>query len=342
MQAFEYASPTTKQETVTLLSERWGTAEILAGGTDLLSLMKNFVATPKRVVSLRGIKELSGIRETSEGVIVGAMTTMQELHDHKTIHDQFHSLAHAAGGITSAQIRNMGTVGGDVCQRPRCWYFRNGFGLLGRDAKGQPLVPGGDNRYHAIFGHEGGAYFVNPSSLAPALIALGAKVRLFGPKGQREVGIADFFVTPKSEAEHENALKANEILTEIVIPASSKGWRNETYEIRQREAMDWPLAAAAVALRMDGSKVATARIVMGHLAPVPWPATRAAQALVGKTLSEETAKQAAEAAVQGAKPLSMNKYKVQLGRVAVKRALMAAAGSGMSTGDMAHEMEGGV
>jgi len=143
-----------------------------------------------------------------------------------------------------------------------------------------------------------------------------------------EVGVAEFFVAPKSESEHENALKPNEILTEIVIPAASKGWRNETYEVRQREALDWPLATASVALRMEGTKVAAARIVMGHVAPMPWPAAGAAQALVGKSLSEETAKQAAEAAVQGAKPLSMNKYKVQLARVAVRRALMAAGVSG--------------
>jgi xanthine dehydrogenase YagS FAD-binding subunit len=330
MQPFEYASPATLKEAIGMLSATWGAAEILAGGTDLLSLMKNYVATPKRLVSLKAIKELRGIRETPDGVVIGAMTTMQELHDHKIIHDQFHSLAHAAGGITSPQIRNMGTVGGDLCQRPRCWYFRNGFGLLGRDAKGQPLVPGGDNRYHAIFGHEGGAYFVNPSSLAPALTALGAKVRLAGPKGQREVEIAKFFVAPKSNAERENAARPDEILTEIVIPASVKGWRNETYEIRQREVMDWPLAAASVALRLDGGKVAAARIVMGHVAPTPWSAASAAQTLVGKTLEEATAKQAAEAAVAGANPLSMNKYKVQLARVAVKRALMAAAGGGMS------------
>jgi xanthine dehydrogenase YagS FAD-binding subunit len=341
MEAFEYASPTTKQEAVGLLAERWGETEILAGGSDLLSLMKNYVVTPKRVVSLKGITELSGIRETAEGVVIGALTTMQELHDKKTIHDQFHSLAHAAGSITSAQIRNMGTVGGDLCQRPRCWYFRNGFGLLAKDAKGQPLVPGGDNRYHAIFGHEGGAYFVNPSSLAPALVALGAKVRIFGPKGQREVSVAEFLVAPKSDTERENMLKPNEILTEIVIPASAKGWRNETYEVRQKESLDWPLATASVALRMEGTKVALARIVMGHVAPVPWPAKQAAQSLVGKTLNEDTAKQAAEAAIQGAKPLSMNKYKVQLARVAVKRALMAVAASGQPAGSLAGEMKGG-
>jgi xanthine dehydrogenase YagS FAD-binding subunit len=218
-------------------------------------------------------------------------------------------------------------VGGDLCQRPRCWYFRNGFGLLARDAQGQPLVPRGDNRYHAILGHNGQtgpAFFVNPSVLAPALISLGAKVRLFGPKGQREIALADFFVIPTTDAERETLLRPNEILTHIVIPASAKGMKTDTYQVYQKEALDWPLAGASVALKMSGDKVAAAGIVLGHVAPIPWRATAAEKLLVGKAINEDTAAQAGEAAVQGAKPLSGNRYKVQLARVAVKRALLAA------------------
>jgi xanthine dehydrogenase YagS FAD-binding subunit len=325
MQAFEYANPATKQEAVALLGTRWGEAEVLAGGTDLLSLMKNYLIAPKRLVNIKGLAGLKGIRSAAEGIVIGALTTLQELHDDKTIHDAFHGLAHAAGSVASAQIRNMGTVGGDLCQRPRCWYFRNGFGLLARDSSGQPLVPRGDNRYHAILGNDGPAYFVNPSSLAPMLIALGARARLFGPNGQREVALADFFTTPRNDNERENVLKPNEILTEVVIPAAARGMANATYEVRQKTALDWPLAAASVALKMDGSRVASARIVMGHVAPVPWPATEAAKWLEGKSLTEETAVRAGEAAVREAKPLSRNRFRVQLARVAVKRALLAAA-----------------
>jgi xanthine dehydrogenase YagS FAD-binding subunit len=314
-----------------MLAGQWGETEILAGGTDLLSLMKNYVATPKRVVSLKGIKELGGITATAAGLRIGAMVTLQELHDNEAVHTDYHSLAHAAGSVPSMQIRNMGTVGGDLCQRPRCWYYRNGFGLLGNDAKGQPLVPGGDNRYHAIFGHPGsgpGAYYVHASSLAPALITFGAKVKLAGPKGPREVALVSFFATPKKEGDRENVLMPNEIITEIFIPAASKGMRTATYEVRQKEALDWPLATASIALRMAGGKVKSAEIVLGHVAPVPWPATEASKWLAGQAITEATAAKAGETAVHGAKPLSGNRYKVQLARVAVKRALLEAAAEG--------------
>jgi xanthine dehydrogenase YagS FAD-binding subunit len=324
MEAFEYANPTTKEEAVALLASRWGETEILAGGTDLLSLMKNYVATPKRVVNIKGIKELGGIRASAEGLVLGAVATLQDILENKMIREEYPALAQAAEGVSSPQIRNMGTAGGDLCQRPRCWYFRNGFGLLARDDQGRALVPEGDNRYHAILGNDGPAYFVHASSLAPALIALGAKARIFGAAGHREVALSDFFVIPKSDTERETTLRHNEILTEIVISPGSRGLRNATYEVRQREALDWPLATASVALKMQGLKVADARIVLGHVAPIPWLATEAGKQLAGQSISEETAARAGEAAVRGAKPFSGNRYKVQLARVAVKRALLAA------------------
>ena len=328
MQAFAYAHPKTLAEAVSLLGSRWGEAEILAGGTDLLGLMKDYAVTPKRVVNIKGIRELGGIRATPEGLHIGATVTLEELRGNKTVREQYPGLVQAAAGVASPQIRNMGTVGGDLCQRPRCWYFRNGFGLLARDENGRSLVPGGDNRYHAILGNQGPAYFVHTSSLAPALIVLGAKARLVGPKGQREVALADFFVIPKSDAERETVLQPNEILTEVVIPAASQGLRNTTYEVRQKEALDWPLAATSVALDMQGGKVESARIVLGHVAPIPWPAPAAERWLAGQAISEQTAAKAGEEAVRGAKPLSRNAYKVQLARVAVKRALLAATKGG--------------
>jgi xanthine dehydrogenase YagS FAD-binding subunit len=237
---------------------------------------------------------------------------------------QYASLVQAAEGVTSPQIRNLGTVGGDLCQRPRCWYFRNGFGLLAQDASGQSLVVEGENKYHAILGNAGPAYFVHPSSLAPALITLGAKIRVFGPKGPRDVPIEQFFVTPRSNQERETALAANEIVTEILVP-SAGGARSAAYEVRQKEALDWPLAAAAVSLRLSGKKVTSARVALGHVAPVPWRAPDAEQTLVGKTVSESVALDAGNAAVAGARRLSQNGYKIQLARIAVKRAILRAA-----------------
>jgi xanthine dehydrogenase YagS FAD-binding subunit len=325
MQGFEYASPTTKEQAVQLLGSNWADAEVLAGGTDLLSLMKDDVVHPKRLVNIKDVAELRGITATRSGLRIGATVTIQELLDHARVAREYPAIYHAAEGITSPQIRSMGTVGGDLCQRPRCWYYRAGFGLLAKDASGEPLVPSGDNRYHAILGNAGPAYFVNPSSLAPALIAYGATVRIQGAKGSRDVAAEKFFVTPQSGDQREYDLKPGEIVTDIIVP-STAGTVSATYEVRQKEALDWPLAAASVALKVTGGKVASARIALGHVAPIPWRATAAEQALVGKPINEDTAKAAGEAAVTGAKSLGRNAYKIQLARVAVKRAVLAAAG----------------
>ena len=325
MNRFEYASPTTKEQAVALLGKEWGETEILAGGTDLLSLMKDYVATPKRIINIKGIRELSNLQVLRDGSAkIGTLVTIDQL---LTATRKSHpALAQAAAGITSPQIRNMGTVGGDLCQRPRCWYYRAGFGLLARNEAGQTLVPNGDNRYHAILGNEGPAYFVNPSSLAPALIALAARIQIFGPAGAREIEAEKFFLTPQSPNEREYALKPNELVTGVAIPKSG-GLLSATYEVRQREALDWPLAAASVAIRLDGArKVTAARIVLGHVAPTPWVAAEAAASLVGKTISEEVAIAAGKLAVAPAKPLSRNAYKIQLAQVAVKRAILSAAG----------------
>ena len=254
---------------------------------------------------------------------IGALVTIQELIDQQHLGHWFPSLVQAAEGISSPQIRALGTVGGELCQRPRCWYYRAGFGLVAHGPDGEPMVPRGDNRYHAIFGG-GPAYFVSPSSLAPALLALGTQITLVGPKGERTVAAGEFFVAPKNGDQRENVLAPNEILTMITIPSS--GMANATYEVRHKEALDWPLATASVALKLtDDDQVASVQIVLGHVAPVPWRATAAEEALKGKKLSEATATAAGKAAAEGAKPLKDNAYKVRLVHTAVKRALLSLA-----------------
>jgi len=323
MQAFEYAHPTSLKDATALLGSSWSDAAILAGGTDLISSMKDDVETPKRVVNIKGIKELGGIKKSGSNLRIGALVTFDELANSSQIRSEYPSIHAAVMGVASPQLRNMGTAAGDLCQRPRCWYYRTGFGLLGMQ-DGKSLVENGENQFHAIFGG-GPAYFVSPSSLGPALIALGARVKLVSASGSREVPVEEFFVVPKSNDERETALKPGEILTEILVPPASGG-KNATYEIREREAMDWPVATASVALQMKGSSIGSARVVLGHVAPKPWVAADAAQFLAGKTISEDVAEQAGAAAVKGAKPLSKNEYKVQLAKVAVKRALLTAAG----------------
>lgn len=324
MRAFDYASPTTREQAVALLGATWGQAEVLAGGTDLLALMKDDVVHPKRLVNIKDIKDLRGVSVSAQGLRMGAATTLGDLADNVNVIRNYPALADALNEAASPQIRNMATLGGNLCQRPRCWYFRSGLGLLPKDESGKDIVSQGENRYHAILGNDGPAKFVSPSTIVPALIAYGAKVRLVGPKGKRELPLEKFFVIPQAEDEREHDLRPNEIITEVVVPAV-EGVRAAHYEVRQKAAFDWPLAVAAVVLRLNGPTVQSARVVLGYVAPVPWPSAEAEQALVGKSISEDVARAAADAALKNARPLSHNAYKVQLARVAVKRAILKAA-----------------
>jgi xanthine dehydrogenase YagS FAD-binding subunit len=324
MNSFEYASPTDLESAIGLLGTRWGEAEILAGGTDLVTSLKQGIVSPKRLVSLKAIPELKGIEVSGNVVQIGAMTPLVELLEHETIRKNFPAITQAIEGIGSPQIIAMGTIGGDLCQRPRCWYYRQGFGLLGQ-LDGESLIPHGDNRYHAIFGNEGPAYFVSASSLGPPLIALGATLEIAGPKGKtRQVAVAEFFRTPKSADERENVLGADEVVRRISIPVSRSGGANATYEVRQRQGLDWPLVTASVAFGRGYGR--TAEIVLGHVAPKPWRVPEAAALLEDvRRLDEQLATRIAEAAVHSAKPLSKNAYKVRLVKTAVKRAILAAA-----------------
>jgi len=323
MPAFEFASPTTREDAIRLLS---GGGTSLAGGTDLLGLVKDGIESPRRLVSLRRVADLRGIRLDGEGLRIGAMTSLEDLATHVGVARSYPALAHAVDGILSAQIRAMGPVGGDLCQRPRCWYFRNGFGLLARK-DGRSLVLDGDSRFHAILGNAGPAYFVSESSLAPALVALGAEVVVAGPKGVRKTPVERFFRTPQHEGEREIDLVPGELLAEVFVPPAA-GIRSATYEVRSHRSLDWPLAAAAVALHLTGDRIVSARVVLGHVAPVPWPAPAAESVLKGKLLDDATLAAAGEMAVTGAKPLPGNAYKIRLTRVAVTRALRAAVEKG--------------
>jgi xanthine dehydrogenase YagS FAD-binding subunit len=325
MRPFEYASPTMLGQAVSLLASP-GSAP-LAGGSDLLGLMKDDIETPGRLVNLKDIRDLRGIRlDPQAGLKIGALVTIDELAADPALRFDYGALADAAGRVAGPQIRNVATVGGNLCQRPRCWYFRNGFGLLPmRD--GKSMVTEGDNRYHAIFGNEALAAFVTPSTIAPLLVALGTQVTIAGPAGERKVDLESFYRVPRNPGEREHDLGPGEIVTAITV-APAAGRKLVSYEVRQRETLDWSLATAAVVLQMDGPKVAKARVVLGQVAPIPWTSREAEAVLQGQTLDRALAQKAGEAAVQGAKPLSRNRYKVQLARVAVQRALLAAAGMG--------------
>jgi xanthine dehydrogenase YagS FAD-binding subunit len=325
MNAFEYASPSSLEQAIALLSSSWGESEILAGGTDLLGRMKDYVSTPKRLVNIKKLPELHAISKENGGLRIGSLVTLDQIQESGDVRANYPALAETVAEAASPQIRNMATIGGNLCQRPRCWYFRNGMGLMPKTSEGKSLVVEGDNRYHAILGNDGPAYFVSPSTIAPMLIALNTRIRLTGSGGPREIALADFFRIPHSEEEREHNLQANEIVTDIFIPAA-KGARAANYEVRQKAAFDWPLVTAAAVLHMNGNTVQSARVVMGAVAPVPWLSPEAAEAITGKSIDDETAAAAGTAAVSKARALSQNGYKIKVAAVAVKRALLAAAG----------------
>jgi xanthine dehydrogenase YagS FAD-binding subunit len=323
MERFEYASPTSRKEVVGLLGTDWQQAQLLAGGVDIISLMKDYVEKPKRVVSLQQVADLHGIKSSGGELRIGSMTSLRELMENATVKQHYPMLAEFVDYIRSEQLRNMASLGGNLLQRPRCWYYRSGYGLLG-EQDGKPLVPNGDNRYHAILGNSGPAYFVSPSTLAPALIAMGGRVKIEGADGSREISVEKLYTTPQHEGDREHTIEPNEILTEIIVPRQ-RGARSAYYEVKQRECLDWPLTGAAVVLHMNGSTISRARVVLSQVAPVPWVSPEAEHELEGKTVSEDVADAAGKAAVSHATPLSMNGYKVQLTRVAVKRAVLQAA-----------------
>ena len=322
MKAFAYVNAANEREALAALDAQRGRVLPLAGGMDLVGLMKNYVAQPERVVNVKNLDKT--ITLTATGARIGAAATLSEIVEHAGLSKAYPALTHAAEEVGTPQIRNAGTVGGNIMQRPRCWYFRNEeFHCL---KKGGPrcFAVEGENQYHAIFGG-GPCHIVHPSSLAVPLIAYGARFRVIGASGEREVDAGEFFELPADNLMGETVLRSNELLTHVMLPAAA-AVRAATYEVRFKQSHDWPLAMAAAVLTVDGNRVKSARVVMGAVAPIPWRVPAAEQALAGKTITEAVATEAANAAVAGAAPMTQNSYKVQVARTAVKRAILRAAG----------------
>jgi xanthine dehydrogenase YagS FAD-binding subunit len=326
MKAFEYAAPRTEAEVLSLLSERRGHTEILAGGTDLVGLMKQMLITPDRVVYIDQVDSLKIIERDPDtgGVIIGACAHLDDLLEHALL-AEYPAITQAIRGINSMQLQAQGTIGGELCRRPQCWYFRSGNGLL---ADRGHLVESGDNQFHAILGNAGPAKYVHASRIAPALLALEATLRIAGPaESDENFVLADnFFRTARRDEDRETALGPDQLLTHILLPPAH-GLSSATYEVRQSEGPDMPLAAAAALLRIASGVVREAKIVLGQVAPVPWVSTDAARSIVGRPVTEESARAAGAAAVAAATPLSHNAYKVQLTQTAVTRAILLAAGA---------------
>ena len=324
MNRFELIAPSDPAQAAQLTARPGNAA--LAGGVDLLDLMKQKIAAPTTLVNLKALKGLAAIEPgQSGGMRIGALAKLSEIATNDNIRERYTAVADAAGEAATPQIRNLATAGGNLLQRPRCWYFRNPDVQCLKKGGKQCYAVGGLNRYHAILGG-GPSFIVHPSNLAPALIAYGASVRLIGPAGERAVELERFFILPKTDVTRENILRPGEILTAIELPAPPQGAQSSYLEAREKQSFDWPLVSAATMLALQSGVVRDARIVMGAVAPIPWRAPAAEKILVGARITPDVAARAADAALTGAAPLPQNGYKVPIAKAIVRRAILRAAG----------------
>lgn len=320
MMPFELVSPTRMQEVPELLAD--GKGQILAGGTDLLDRLKERIDQPERVVNIKGIPELHRITG-DVGLSLGALTTIADVATNNKVREHYAALAEAALAVGTPQLRNMGTLGGNLCQRPRCWYYRsNDYPCLKKGGFMCYAVTG-RNKYHAIFGG-GPSFIVHPSDTAPALIALGAQLEIHGADGKRMVPLAEFFQGPRENLLNENSLRRSELIARVHLPKAKNSTRSTFLKFREKQSLDFAVSSVAVALEMDGDTVRDGRIVLGGVAPIPWSVPAAVQQLQGRKLTSAI-DDAAEAAVDGARPLDENGFKVVLTRNLLRRALQQLA-----------------
>ena len=334
MKAFEWMSPTSIADAVGALKSAPAPDDIddaarpIAGGQDLLTTMKDYITRPSRVVNLKGIRGLDKIVDDgSGGLRIGALVTLAQLEEHPVVRRSFPGLAEAAHSIATPQIRNLGTVGGNLCQRPRCWYFRLEDVVCLKKGGSECYAATGENKYHAILGG-GPSYIVHPSDLAPMLVALGGSVSVVGPAGKRPVPLDKFFTLPADgNLRRENVLKNDEIITEIHVPASKFAAHSTYLKFKERDSLDFAMSSVAAAVAMGANRtISEARLVLGGVAPIPWRVPKAEAALIGKTMSSEVLATAARIALEGAKPLEKNAYKIPLTQTLVRRALAKAGG----------------
>jgi xanthine dehydrogenase YagS FAD-binding subunit len=323
VKAFAYVNPANEKDAVAALSPQFELSMPIGGGQDLLARMKDYITQPDRLVNVKSALE-SNVTPTNGGLRIGAAMKMVDFAEHAEVARLYPALSAAAIEVGTPQIRNQATVGGNLNQRPRCWYFRNEEFVCFKKGGNTCFSIAGENQFHAIFGG-GPSFIVHPSSLAVPMTAYGATFRVVGPKGERMVPASEYFTPPSKNLRTENVLAPDELLTHAILPAPG-AVKSGHYEVRYKASHDWPIAFATVLLTFNGANVQSARVVMGAVAPIPWRSSAAEQALAGKAITEETATAAAEAALRDARPMSQNAYKIDVAKVAVKRAILRAAG----------------
>jgi len=324
MDKFSYVNATSLKQVTSLLSEsEWGEVMLIAGGTDLLSELKEYIETPKTLINLKALPGMDNISSDTSGLKIGALTTVAEIAMHPTIQKHYTALAQAASSVATPQIRNVGTLGGNLCQRPRCWYYR--------DETVSCLKKGGDicyavdglSKYHAIFGGDP-VYIVHPSDIAPALIALNATIKITGPEGDNTMKVEEFFTLPSANPFRENVLEPNEIVVEVEIPKPKPNTKSLYLKAREKGAPDFALASVAGVFEMNGKTCQSANVVLGGVAPAPWRSTEAETVLTGKAIDDSISMKAGTEAVKNAQPLADNEYKVTLTQNLISRAVMLA------------------
>lgn len=325
MRDFEFVTPKGLREAGLLLVKHGERAALKAGGIDLVDLMKEGIASPSIVVNLLPLRTLESIEDDgARGLTIGPLATLARVADDAKVAARYPLLAAALGEAATPQLRNVATIGGNLCQRPRCWYFRSAEFACLKKGGDTCFAVDGDNRYHAIFG-DGPCHIVSPSSAGLALVALGGTITVLGASGEKQIDAEKFFTMPDADVSRENALRPGEIVSGVHVPAPAAGTVSSYLKIREKESFDWPIAEAAVVLVKDGGgTVRSARVVLGAAAPVPWRAGEAEKKLVGRGVTEPSAAEAADAAIAGAKPMSGNAYKVGLLREVVRRAILQA------------------
>jgi xanthine dehydrogenase YagS FAD-binding subunit len=309
MPSFSYVRPRSLGEALRHLST--GNARVHAGGTDLLGCLHDGVFSADKVVSLSRIEELHGIVPLSGGSLrIGALATVSDVANHPLLKERYPAVVQAAGEVASPQLRNQGTVGGNLCQKPRCWYFRGDFHCT-RKGGSRCFALAGENQYHCVLGGNG-CFIVHPSDMAPALTAFEAQVTIAGAAGTRTVPIEKFYVLPEQDITRETILEADEVVTAVLLPRPGQGLRSSYRKVRARGSWDFALAGVALVLRFSEGTVADAKVVFSGAAPIPWRSRETEDALRGRPLDEATIAGAVAAAMQAARPLEHNEYKIDL------------------------------
>jgi xanthine dehydrogenase YagS FAD-binding subunit len=320
MQTFKYVQPKSLSDAAGISEKEGDAAVLFAGGTDVLGLVKNDIISPSKVINLKSMPGLDKIKPTGRaGLKIGALTTVNEIAEYPVIMKKFAVLSEAAKEVASPQLRNVATIGGNICQRPRCWYYRKEFDCIRKGGEICYAI-GGENKYHCVVGG-GPCYIVHPSDIAGALVALNAEFTITNGKDLRNVSADKFFVLPEQNSLQENILKPGEILTEIFIPELSPTASSSYIKFTERNVWDFAIVSVAAIVNKSGNKINSAKIVFGGVAPIPWIDENLNSMLIGMEFSDNSIETALDNTLEEAEPMEKNHYKIPLARNLVKKVL---------------------